>query len=130
MRHFTVEEANALLPTLIPVLHDLRAQRTRMEEAVKRVRSFERRAGQNGHGDLAEVLDPDHDLSRIRDEIEQRLNFLQGLGVHLKNIENGIVDFPTQMFGGDVYLCWRLGEESVSHWHGMETGFAGRKPLP
>ena len=129
MRHFTVDEANALIPTLIPVLEDLQRVHQQMQRAASEVQTFEHRAGQNGHGENTNVFSPELDLQRIRGELRERLLYLQGLGIQLKDIGEGIVDFPTHLYGRDVYLCWRLGEAEVSHWHDTESGFAGRRPL-
>jgi hypothetical protein len=129
VRHFTPDEANALIPMLIPLLEDLRQVNERRMLAVQEVQAFEMRAQQNGHGENTNVFSPEYDLRKIHEEMAERLRYLQELGVHLKDIENGIVDFPTRMGGRDVYLCWRLGEERVSHWHDMESGYAGRQPL-
>ena len=84
---------------------------------------------QNGHVTKTDIISPQKDLRRIYGDIRQRLVYLQEIGVHVKDVEHGILDFPTRMWGRDVYLCWRLGEESVNHWHDMDAGFAGRRPL-
>jgi hypothetical protein len=52
------------------------------------------------------------------------------VGCIFKGFEGGLVDFHSQLQGRDVYLCWRLGEPDVGHWHEIESGFAGRQPLP
>ncbi len=129
MRHFTVEEANELLPTLTQVLEHLQALAGRLRTAMQEVHRFELRSAQNGHSQKVMPFETDHDLNAIRVDMEQRLEYLHGLGVHLKDIETGILDFPTRMHGHDVYLCWRLGEERVQHWHEIDSGFAGRRPL-
>lgn len=129
MRHFTVDEANALIPTLTPVLEDLREVRLRMLRAMAEVRRFSARAAQNGHGENTGVFDRENDLERIQENLRDHLRYLEGLGIELKDVEEGIVDFPTRMYGRDVYLCWRLGEERVSHWHDRDSGFAGRQQL-
>jgi hypothetical protein len=129
MRHFTVEEANGLLATLTPVLNDMQRLHRELREALDAIMRFSRRAAGNGQGEGYEGLRLEHDLKQIRHDLGERLEFVQALGVHMKDIDEGIVDFPTRMFGRDVYLCWRLGEEQVAHWHDVETGFAGRQPL-
>jgi hypothetical protein len=129
MRHFTREEADALLPTLMPVLLDMQRLHAQLREALKAVAEFARRAAQNGHGEGYGGLTLEQDLKQIRSDLSERLEFVQALGVHLKDIDEGIVDFPSRMSGREVYLCWRLGEDRVTHWHAIETGFAGRQPL-
>ena len=61
-------------------------------------------------------------LSELREELE-------GVGCELKDFEMGLVDFPSIRDGREVYLCWNLGEQQVTHWHEVSAGFAGRKPL-
>ena len=129
MRHFTVDEANALIPMLTPVLEDLREVNERRLRAVREVQEFEMRASQDGHGENSNVFSPDFDLAKIYEEFAQRVRYLEGLGIQLKDIEHGVVDFPTRMHDRDVLLCWRLGEERVAFWHDVEGGYAGRQPL-
>ncbi len=118
-----------MIPTLTPLLEDLRGLHERMVRAAAEVQAFEMRAIQNGHGENSNVFSPGYDLSQIRAEMAERLRYLQGIGVQLKDVEQGILDFPTRMHGRDVYLCWRLGEDEVAYWHDIESGYAGRKPL-
>jgi hypothetical protein len=61
----------------------------------------------------------------LRAEVER----ISGLGIILRDVESGLVDFPAERDGNEVYLCWRLGEDHVGYWHPPETGFAGRRPL-
>jgi len=61
--------------------------------------------------------------------MQERMVFLEAQSIVLKDIQHGIIDFPSRMYDRDVYLCWRLGEDSVSHWHDVDAGFAGRRPL-
>lgn len=129
MRHFTVDEANALIPMLVPILGELRELYQRMSQVALEVHDFETRASQNGHGERTNVFSPGHDLRQIHADLEQRVLYLRALGCQLKDIEHGVLDFPSRMFGRDVYLCWRLGEDRVGHWHDIDAGFAGRQPL-
>jgi len=55
---------------------------------------------------------------------------LEQLGVLVKDLDSGLVDFPALRHGEEVLLCWQVGEDDVAYWHGVEEGFAGRKPLP
>lgn len=128
-RQFTVEEANSLLPTVSAIMSDLRDQYARVTSLTDEIAEFEVRALGNGHGEDAPVFHPDQDVQKIRAEMRERLLLLQGMGIVVKDIEHGIVDFPARMFGREVYLCWRLGEDAVAHWHDVETGFAGRQLL-
>jgi hypothetical protein len=62
-------------------------------------------------------------------ELMKVVEAIQETGCVVKDLEVGLVDFPTLLRGQEVYLCWKLGEEHIGYWHGLEEGFAGRKPL-
>ena len=121
-RHWTPEQANALLPIVGDTVRRLRdARRTLVE------RGFD--------SELAERADstggawPGTD--RARESIAVALGFerLEKLDIVVRDLERGLVDFPALIDGREVYLCWLLDEPSVGHWHGVEAGFAGRRPL-
>jgi hypothetical protein len=130
MRHYTVDEANALIPTLSPVLEDVHDLYSRLQEAQEVVREVQHLASQNGNAKSTRILEPEVDMSRLQSEMRKRLEFLAGLDVVLKDIEMGLVDFPTRLYEHDVYLCWHLGEDRVGYWHEIEEGYRGRRPLP
>jgi hypothetical protein len=117
---FSVEEANALLPRLSPVLVELRRQ---FEEAVGIREEIARIARFDGGSAERESW------SETLNEVAQLLGKLEEWGVELKDVSTGLVDFPTVMEGEEAYLCWRLGEPEVSFWHTIEGGFQGRRPL-
>jgi hypothetical protein len=121
-RLFSREEANLLLPTLRPLL-----ERAREVSAVLGDRDRQRRLRSvtvgNGGGEAArEMMAEGDELSRVVTEIGR-------LGVVVRDPSTGLVDFPAEREGEPVYLCWRLGEDGVDHWHDRDSGFSGRKPL-
>ncbi len=121
-RLFTVDEANALLPRLRPLLQRLQEVQQRLgdRELLQRLRSA---AAGNGGGVAArEVMSTGDEFGRITAEIE-------GLGVVVRDPATGLVDFPAERDGAEIYLCWRAGEDEVGHWHDRDTGFMGRQPL-
>ena len=119
-REFTVEEANALLPTLRESLDRLRAARQTVLKGGVRIRAS---APTNGGGSFSgEYL---YALTAVRREVE----LITGEGVILRDAETGLLDFPARREGEQVFLCWRPDEASVGFFHGPETGFAGRRPL-
>lgn len=123
-RYFTVDEANALLPTLLPHVETI-------------VRAWQRLT--DSHAEIVAILDraPRGDLggpalSAAAAQIVRAQNalfFIQSHGVELKDPATGLLDFPAMRGGVAVYLCWRFGEPRVAHWHPTETGVAGRRPL-
>jgi hypothetical protein len=122
-RYFTVAEANALLPDLSIKLLRLQAmlQRLREEYAEKETELLQR-AQTNGKL-------PEWESSPIAPEIHRAVDELHKMGVLLRDIEQGIVDFPHLREGREVLLCWRLGEPRVEYYHELDTGFRERKPL-
>lgn len=121
-RLFTVDEANALLATLRPLLERLQEVQHRLadRELLQRLRTA---AAGNGGGVAArEVMSMGDEFGRVTAEIE-------GLGVVVRDPATGLVDFPAEREGEAIYLCWRVGEDAVGHWHDRDTGFIGRQPL-
>jgi hypothetical protein len=119
-RLFTQDEANALLPSLVGTIVGIRDARHVVLSHGTRIRDTA--AGNGGGRPGKEYLEA---LAAVRHGLEE----LSRSGVILRDPETGLVDFPAQRDGHDVFLCWRMGEERVAHWHGMEAGFAGRRPL-
>ena len=133
-RLFTVEEANRYLDRVRPVLEDLVHARSKLDSLLREVRRLHREVHADGvlpRPDLKQRLEAR--LARLA-ELESRLQDLgkrlEDDGVVLKDLALGIVDFPAVLDRQPVYLCYRLGEDRVGHWHGVEEGFSGRRSLP
>ncbi len=129
-KYFTVSEANASLPLLRSILRDVtelaRDLRERHERLARMQSSPPHALGDAYKEELQQIqAEFEHDQERMR-EYETEL---KSLGVELKDYYTGLVDFPCRMNGREVYLCWRLGESEVAHWHELDAGFAGRQPL-
>jgi hypothetical protein len=121
-RHFTAEEANALLGRVDASLRSLRAAGDRLTDA----EAHEALAGAapgNGGGD------PGRDVSEAFLEVRRLLLELSELGIVVRDIDRGLIDFPAIRDGREVYLCWEFDEPRVGYWHELETGYAGRQPL-
>ena len=101
----------------------VRAGRRRAELAA-------RIAGNGGGIAPREVADASSELERAAAAVTSCVERIHDLGALVKDLDTGLVDFPARHRGRDVLLCWRLGEDEVAHWHGLEEGFAGRRPLP
>jgi hypothetical protein len=130
-RTFTPEEANQALEVVRPLAERMVEERAALLRAQQRQVELVARIASNG-GDLsatdvseaaAEVESASRDLMAAVDE-------LQRLGVLVKDLDRGLVDFPCVHRGREILLCWELGESEVAYWHGTDEGFAGRKPLP
>ena len=120
-RRYTVDEANGLLPELSERLLRIRDSRQRVIHAGERIRKEVEADGGGSEGSDYWLA-----LETLRADVKH----LGDLGVLLRDPETGLVDFPGEVEGRSAYLCWRLGEERVGFWHDLESGFAGRRPLP
>ena len=129
-RHFTPEEANELLPRVRPVAESLVAHRRAFTVATARqARLTQRISGNGGDFDPREPREVAAQLEREAEAVARAVEELQGLGVLVKDLDRGLVDFPALREGEEILLCWQVGEDEVAYWHGLEEGFAGRKPL-
>lgn len=130
MRTFTLEEANALLAEVAPLVERMVARKRAFDQAeAEREELLVQIAGNGGDltpSDVAEaatrVAEEAAALSSVVEEIQEH-------GVQVKDLDLGLVDFPAIRDGDVVLLCWRLGEEEIAFWHGTDEGYAGRKPL-
>lgn len=130
-RHFTPEEANSVLERVRPVAESLVAHRRAFTvAAARRARLSQRISGNGGDFDPQEPSELDEQLEREAEAVARAVDELQRLGVLVKDLDRGLVDFPALRGGEEVLLCWQVGEDEVAFWHGVEEGFAGRKPLP
>lgn len=123
IHYFTVQEANALLPTIRPIVARMLAARQRIVDAHPELWPVLEKAAGNGGSPLA---------SRVLSDFEQvraAIKAIEALDVDIKDVNTGLLDFLAEREGRVVYLCWRYDEPAVAHWHDLEAGFAGRKPL-
>jgi len=129
-RSFTPVEANNALPEVRPVAERLVAVRTRMRELEEAQSVLITAIGGNGGGYAASDLNAaQSELGGLADAALACVEKLEELGVVLKDLDLGLLDFPSERDGEEVLLCWRVGEDSVAFWHGLADGFAGRKPI-
>ena len=122
-RYYTVEEANALLPMLRPLVAAMLAARQRIVDAQPQLWPVLEKAAGNGGSREASAVLPDFEI------VQSSAKQIGELGLELKDINTGLLDFLATRDGRDVYLCWRFDEPSVAFWHDIEAGFAGRQPL-
>jgi hypothetical protein len=130
-RYFTPSEANELLAKVRPLAEALVEHREGMRLAAeRRARLTTRIAGNGGDLDPQEPAELDEQFERESQAVARAADALQRLGVLVKDLDRGLVDFPALRHGEEVLLCWQVGEPAIAYWHGVDEGFAGRKPLP
>ncbi len=120
---FTVDEANALLPKLKELLADVAVHRDAMRERAPHVEPILRAAGSNGGGRVG----AEYGIEAYR--LYRAIEGIRELGVLLKDLDMGLLDFPHERDGRVVFLCWHPPEENVAFWHEIEAGYPGRQPL-
>ena len=127
VRYFTLEQANETLPFVRRVVSDIVDAYRKWKEKIYR---FELVAAES---DAAKESEEQATLREEIDGIAQRINRfvaeLEPVGCVLKGFDDGLIDFYSKMDGGDVFLCWKLGEDTIEHWHELDVGFAGRQPF-
>jgi hypothetical protein len=127
MQLFTVDHANRTLPLVRRIVADIVSEHRRWQEAIVELDLIV-------SGMRADLPDPravvlEREIQAIARDIDQFQAELDALGIQLKDRRIGLIDFPSEMDGRRVLLCWRLGEASVQYWHDEQTGYAGRQPL-
>ena len=125
MKLFTIEEANALLPSVREILQKIQRSRKRLAEYRRPAQQAAAAAEQGGGGMEGGGL-----YAVIITDFTTEMSDLEALGVQLKDFDRGLVDFPSLRDGRVVLLCWQLGEgDELEWWHDTDTGFGGRTPL-
>ena len=130
-KRFTHAEAQSYLPELDRLLRSAIERKAEYDEAEREIQGFQERVMMMG----GVVVDRDRAVeartrrdnvaAKLREAIEQ----VQEIGCLIKDLEIGLVDFPTVYQGTEVYLCWKLGEAAIEYWHGVDEGYRGRKPI-
>jgi hypothetical protein len=129
-RLFTPAEANSALDDVRPAAERLVAVRARMRQLVSEQGRHVTAIGGNGAGYAASDLGSvQAELGVLAEQAAAVVAELQSLGVVVKDLDVGLLDFPALRDGEEVELCWQVGEESVAWWHPVDAGYRGRKPI-
>jgi hypothetical protein len=130
-RLFTLDSARRILPQVRAHLHQAMEAHRQLEAVRQSMHSFSQKAEWSGGA----FLEPSRihrwqtGVQEASASLRAALQQLEDMGVQVKDLEIGLVDFPTLYRGREVLLCWRLGEPDIAWWHGAEEGFRGRKPV-
>src|SRR5215469_12366860 len=131
MKTFTLEEAQSLLPLLESLLKRAIKGKRAAEEIETRISELGRRIYLAG-GMRVNVADSGKqrtELQMLLERVRESIAEIDAIGVQVKDMDTGLLDFPCKVDDQVVLLCWRMGEPSIEHWHTMEDGFKGRRPL-
>ena len=131
MRTFTLDEANRLLPILESLLKQAIQSKKLIEDTDRELQELAQRIFLNG-GTLVNIArmarhkaEREKSVQRIKDAVAE----IDATGVQVKDLDIGLLDFPCALDDRTILLRWKLGEKKITHWHGLEEGFAGRKPI-
>jgi hypothetical protein len=127
--YFTREEAEALLPAIIPVLEQIRDQRKAMVQAEIELGELQMLSKNNGHDLHERVASVQQTLEQLIESLQELAAKLETFGCILKDPDMGLIDFLGRRGDRDIYLCFRLGEKRILYWHYLDAGFAGRQPF-
>lgn len=130
-KYFDRNEANDLLPLIATSLQEAQRKKQMLEKVREEIVAITSRIMALGGSTppLEDLTRKKKALEKLTEELTQAVSEIQQTGCVVKDLDVGLVDFPSLRRGEEVYLCWKLGEERVAYWHGLEEGFAGRKPL-
>ena len=129
-RLFTLDEANAAVAELRPVVERAVSHRQKLGEAQRDQAALVMRIGGNG-GDMqpSDLREAAEAIQREAAALTACVEQIDAAGAQIKSLEEGLLDFPSLREDEEVLLCWKLGEDEIAYWHGVDEGFAGRKPL-
>jgi hypothetical protein len=128
-KYFTVDQANRMLPLVKAIVSDistLAQDLQQRQERLTRIQPPQNKKASDAYEEECNQMQMD--MARDAARVEELVDELRELGVELKGWD-GLVDFPCMMDAREVYLCWKLGEPEVAHWHELDSGFAGRQKL-
>jgi len=130
-KYFDRREAEDLLRNLVPRLEEARTEKQKIDAFKEDLTQAASRIMVMGgtFPPFAELLKKKNAHDQAATRLMEIVNAIQETGCVVKDLDEGLVDFPSLIEGEEVYLCWKLGEEHIAFWHGMDEGFAGRKPL-
>ena len=130
-KRFTLSEARQLLPQVNRLIRDAVECKSEYQNAERAIQAFSGQITLMGGMvvDRSPVLEARARREHCAERLKQTLENIHEIGCEVKDLDTGLIDFPSRFRGQEVYLCWKLGEPDINHWHSVHEGFAGRKPI-
>jgi len=124
MRHFTLKEANSVLPQIKLLVEEIKEKRNTLYSLIER---YEEET--ETRKDQLELMFLKTEIDQLNKEMSELIEIIESFGAVVKGIDPFLVDFPSEHKGQLIWLCWKEDEEQIEYWHGFSEGFAGRKPI-
>ena len=124
MKHFSIKEANNLLPKIKFIVDEIKEKR---EYLYNTIEQYEKQV--DNKNDILETMYLKTIIKLTNEEISRLIEIIEDFGVLVKGLDPFLIDFPYEYKGESVLLCWKEGEEKITHWHRIYEGFKGRKPI-
>jgi hypothetical protein len=131
MRTFTLDEAQSLLPLLEALLKRALESKEAADQVEERLSALAQRIYVSGgmYVDVGKVTQLRAEVDKATQRVRETVAEIDEIGVQVKDLDSGLLDFPFRLDDEVVLLCWRMGETSIQHWHTMDAGFKGRQPV-
>lgn len=123
--YYTPQKANKVLPEVkrkFNLIVAIRDQIVNTQEELQRML--------DSNSSLEKYMVKKQELNTFMSNLYKAIEDLESMGIMIKSVDEGLLDFPSMRFNEEVWLCWKVGEDQVRFWHGKDEGFVGRKPLP
>jgi hypothetical protein len=130
-KRFTLAEAQRLVPQVDRLLRDAVTLKSEYDEAEKAIQSLSERVMMMGGMvvDRSQALESRNRRDSVAGRLRAAIEEVQEIGCIVKDLDMGLIDFPTMFRGVEVYMCWKVGEPAIGFWHGVDEGFRGRKAI-
>jgi len=130
-RRFTLAEAQSLIPRVDSLLRQAVSLKSEYQEAEQAIQAMAQRVSLMGGMmvNREQAIDAKNRRDAVASKLRAAIEQVQEFGCVLKDLDTGLIDFPTLLRGTEVYLCWKLGEPKIAFWHGVDEGFRGRKAI-
>lgn len=129
VRYFTLEEANSTIPYISRIVEDIVAEYEKWRDCIFRYEVIAAKGTPQTESEIEEQEALRREVDAVAQRINSYIDELTHVGCIFKGFDAGLVDFRSHLEGREVFLCWKLGEPEIQHWHELDGGFAGRQPL-
>lgn len=127
--HYTINEANSMLPEVTRLLQSMQGDGRQLEMLRTRVSEMKQNTRGNGYHSPGEEVTLAQAIKQVEESLQKSLQQFMDWEIQVKDLNIGLIDFPALLDGRTVFLCWQLGEPRVGYWHETSTGYASRQPL-